>query len=203
MSSYHIFAATTAQVPYLYETFIVPYFPAKEVKPLKNILRMMATDLYQILCITSDPCDSPQKLHNCKIEGVAFLTTCPDADFYLLDYLAVHSATRSKGFGSHLLNECVRFTDGLPVIIETESIETASNDAQLLQRIKRNRFYAKNGAQPTDIHSCIFDTIYDNWILSKTPLALTQEGLHIRLRKLYHFMVPDTNLYEKSIKIPY
>lgn len=36
MPSYHIFSATTAQVPYLYQNFIIPYFPAKEVKPLKN-----------------------------------------------------------------------------------------------------------------------------------------------------------------------
>lgn len=47
MPSYHIFSATTAQVPYLYQNFIIPYFPAKEVKPLKNILRMMDTKLYR------------------------------------------------------------------------------------------------------------------------------------------------------------
>ena len=45
--------------------------------------------------------------------------------------------------------------------------------------------------------------LYDNWILSQTPSELTQEELRDRLRKLYHFMVPNINLYEKSIKIPY
>lgn len=203
MPSYHIFSATTAQVPYLYQNFIIPYFPAKEVKPLKNILRMMDTKLYRVLCITSDQRNFPLKNNESNVEGVAFLTTCPDADFYLLDYLAVHSTARSKGLGSLLLNECGRFTDGLPVIIETESIETAKNDLQRCQRINRNRFYTKNGAQPTGIRSCIFDTTYDNWILSQTPSELTQEELRDRLRKLYHFMVPNINLYEKSIKIPY
>ena len=88
MPSYHIFSATTAQVPYLYQNFIIPYFPAKEVKPLKNILRMMDTKLYRVLCITSDQRSFPLKNNESNVEGVAFLTTCPDADFYLLDYLA-------------------------------------------------------------------------------------------------------------------
>ena len=116
MPSYHIFSATTTQVPYLYQNFIIPYFPAKEVKPLKNILRMMDTKLYRVLCITSDQHDFSLKNNESNVEGVAFLTTCPDADFYLLDYLAMHSTSRSKGLGSLLLNECVHFTDGLPVL---------------------------------------------------------------------------------------
>lgn len=203
MPSYHIFSANTAQVPYLYQNFIIPYFPAKEVKPLKNILRMMDTGLYKVLAITTDQHNVSPDDKEPNVKGVAFLTTCPDADFYLLDYLAVHSTAQSNGFGSILLNECIRFTDGLPVIIETESIETAQNDAQRLQRINRNRFYTKNGATPTGVCSCIFDTVYDNWILSQNHTLLPPEGLHTRLRNLYHFMVPDTALYEKSIKIPY
>ena len=75
MPSYHIFSATTTQVPYLYQNFIIPYFPAKEVKPLKNILRMMDTKLYRVLCITSDQHDFSLKNNESNVEGVAFLTT--------------------------------------------------------------------------------------------------------------------------------
>lgn len=176
------------EVPFAYNQFITPYFPENEVKPLASILGMMQSNLYSVYAMKE--CG--------EIVAVAFLTTYPNGNAFLLDYLAVSENVRSKGYGSRILSEIKNLTNGLPILIETESLESAETEAELLQRRKRNAFYERAGAVMSDTVTLIFGAEYNNWVLGdKDKINITDE-----LSGIYHFMVSKEKMYKENVFIP-
>ncbi len=197
--NWEIAIATIDEVDYLYDNFIEPYFPEKEKKPLSSIKRMMEIGLYRVLYLKK----------NDSIGAAAFLTTYENGKSYLLDYLAVDKNLRSGGLGGILLSECVKQTDGKPIIIETESVEHAKDDRQREKRNRRNSFYQKNGAVSTGVMTCIFGMIYDNWLLfdvkkgSDNLQFSKRERMIAELENIYRFMVNKKDVYNENVIIPY
>lgn len=187
---YTITNGTIQNADILYKEFILPYFPEDEVKPLKHIIRMMETGLYKIICIMSQE----------QVVGVAFLTTYPGGSTFLLDYLVVHKQFRSNGFGGELLKECVNATQGSPILIETESLESSKTKEEYAQRIKRNSFYLQNGAFKSDVITKIFGVKYNNWVM--TEESMDSQKIISELEEIYRFMVSDTESYNKNVCIP-
>lgn len=180
--------ASVELVEELYTEFILPYFPKDEVKPLKSILRMVKTGLYKIIYIEE----------NDVVTGVAFLTTYPGGEVYLLDYLAVKEEYRSGGFGGKLLQACQEATDGKPVLIETEKVELAPDEETRRQREKRNLFYERNQAVKSGVVSKMFGVTYDNWCLD-VKQRLSAEQVREEIANIYRFMVDNDVVYDKNI----
>lgn len=187
---YQIRMATMEEAPFIYDSFIEPYFPEDEKKPLKAILRMMETGLYKIICVVEQD----------QIRGAAFLTTYPGGQIYLLDYLAVDKLHRSRGFGGILIQECQKCIDDRPILIETEALETASGEEELKERTKRNAFYQKNGALHTGVKTLIWNVTYDNWQVAKAPVS--REVTIEELKNIYSFMFNNPKVLEERTTIP-
>ncbi len=183
--------ATVAELGKLYKEFIIPYFPDDEIKPCENIQRMMEEGLYQVIAgyEANDPVVA------------AFITTAPDANAYLLDYLAVKADCRSKGYGGAMLKRLTDMTEGKPILIETEAIEVAKSDEERLQRTSRNAFYERNGAVASELTTLIFGVTYTNWELSANECKLSLPELINEITAIYRYMVP-AKLYEKFVQIP-
>ncbi len=182
--------AKQSEVEKLYQDFIDPYFPEDEKKPLAVIERLVATGLYQILYVEKEG----------DICGAAFLTTYPGGRIYLLDYLAVREDVRSKGYGGELLRACLNATEGLPVLIETESLESAPDEEELAVRKRRNQFYQRNGAVMSPVVSNVFSVEFNNWVLvdGEMPMA---DAIRQAIRDIYWFMLDNEELFRQNVLV--
>lgn len=184
--------AEALEVAELFETFITPYFPEDEVKPLEIIEELVANGLYKVLYLEM----AGEK------KGIAFLNAYPECGSYLLDYLAVHESCRGEGYGSILLKKCGQLLDGKPMLIETEAVFAAQNEAEKQERIQRNQFYQKNGARMTDACIRMFGVIFTMWTLYD-EVGLTKAEIEQEMERHYRYMLMDTALYEANAEIPY
>lgn len=192
--------ATLAELNKLYHDFIIPYFPENEVKPMSHIERMMMDGLYQIL-VGYDEEGSSAIGKEREPVAAAFITTAPGAESYLLDYLAVKEDGRSMGYGGQMLAHLTGLTNGKPILIETEAVDFAENEKERIQRIKRNSFYSRNGAVPSELITKIFGVVYINWELSDRKKKFSTEEIQREIDIIYHYMVED-ELYDKFVRIP-
>jgi len=181
------------EVSNIYDNFIIPYFPDNEVKPLKNIISMMESGLYSVYVMEKDE----------RAVAAAFLTTYPDGNAYLLDYLATSKDVRSLGYGSRLLSEIKNYTEGLPILIETESLESSRTEEERIQRKKRNAFYERAGAVKTEVITRIFYVEYCNWILLPDKNKVSSINVINELTGIYKFMVNKERIYNDNVFIPW
>ncbi len=179
--------ANLDEIEKIYNDLILENFPKNEIKPLKNIINMFKDGCYFVLVCVIDDC----------LAGAALVASYKEGESYLLDYLVVDSKYRNMQIGSTLLNSVVEeYTLGKLLLIETETIRSAKNDAQIKQRNKRNSFYSRSNCKMSDIITNIFGAEYNIWYVN-----LTNQDLLDELQKLYHYMVPDS-MYEKNVIIP-
>ena len=80
-------------------------------------------------------------------ELLGFWAVAVQKDLLLLDYLAVRREQRGRGLGSALLEELGRRYPGRRVILMLERPEAGSKNQE--ERLRRQRFYRKNGFAPT------------------------------------------------------
>ncbi len=73
--------------------------------------------------------------------GIAHL--CDTMDFVHLNYLAVVKEKRGQGIGSAILSWIKKKFSNKPIAVDVENVD--KNAANAEQRIKRLRFYKKNG----------------------------------------------------------
>lgn len=117
-------------------------FPRNERKPFRIILSMHRrgkTDVWHYKV-------------NRRFAG--FAATINGKNLILLDYLAVPGDMRGKGAGSHILQHLMKQYDGqgLFVEIESEFEPTAGRE----ERIRRKRFYMRNGMIPAHVMASVF-----------------------------------------------
>lgn len=114
-------------------------FPKNEQKPklmLKNAIKSGRYDLFVLY---------DEEL----FAGFMLSVPVKDSDIVMLDYLAVNTNARQKGYGTFILNEVVKQYDNKKIFLACEMIdETAQNNEQ---RIKRLGFYHKNGWKNTGL----------------------------------------------------
>ena len=72
-----------------------------------------------------------------------------DKNIVMLDYLAVNTDLRSKGIGTFILNEVVRYYEGKKVFLACETLDKNAKNSE--QRQKRYSFYKKNGWKNTGL----------------------------------------------------
>lgn len=113
------------------EALYLRAFPKEERKPFQIICQKSREGVTDILSIEEDG----------RFLGLAI--TINYEDKVLLDYFAMDDENRGKGYGSTALNALTKHYEGLRMIIE---IETTAQDADNLEeRLRRKRFYHKNG----------------------------------------------------------
>ncbi len=178
------------QTATIYNEWLGKHFPADEVKPLKNIYKMWKEGAYSALALYDiNEIDNTDILKG--LVGYAFFVESPLSDMVLLDYYAIIDDYRNKGIGSVFLEKLKKSLNGKRgIIIETEDVELASNDDELLTRKRRDRFYVSNGAEKTDIRTSVYGVDYAIWSLAAEGEKITKEESFSAVEEIYKTMFP-------------
>lgn len=145
-------------------------FPKVERKPFRMMKKKARQGSMEMLAIVEDG----------QMTGLAI--TVLYKDLVLLDYFAISRDSRGCGYGScalALLKE--RYKDRR-LVLEIELPD--GNSGRLEERIRRKRFYLKNGMQETGIHALVF----------RVPMEVLTAGKPLTYDE-YH------EIYEKTIGI--
>lgn len=117
-------------------------FPLSEQKPKEALLAMLHSSHYTIFVAHEEM----------QCIGFCILFHPLHLSFYLLEYMATHSAIRGKGIGSTLLTQSIQNLYQMhgkkPLLIEIDSPEVDAEDAEI--RAKRELFYRKIGCLKLD-----------------------------------------------------
>ena len=117
-------------------------FPRSERKPFRIIVSMWKkgkTDVWYLA------------------EGrrfAGFATTINGEARILLDYLAVREKMRGRGAGSRMLEELKKQYAGKGIFVEIES--AFENGKDQLERVRRRKFYLKNGMESARVMASVF-----------------------------------------------
>ncbi len=165
----------TEQLNDLYENHLKHDFPKSELKSLSMIQSYMENGIYTIYGLYERE----------ELLAYALFMHNKESGFQLLDYFASNRKYRSKGYGSKLL-QVLKKEDSISkgYIIEVETVRTAKNEAEKLQRIRRIAFYEKNGLRKVSLRSTVFGVEFDILYL---PLQWDGEDteLYEELKSLY------------------
>ncbi len=164
----------------VYRDYAPAHFPDNERKPLSTVEALYDRNAYLGLGL----------FHQNTIAGYAFFLTSPALDTALLDYYAMLEDYRSLGLGSFFLQGMRDFfSDKAGIFIETEDPACAENEEEALLRNRRNAFYYKNGAHPTDLACTLFGVPFQIQFLPTQPKAPQA--------------VPDTSFYRENMEALY
>ena len=148
----------------LYDLYIKHDFPINELRPLREILRLVKTDLY--ICYGY--------FENSSLLAYACLARATDSSYALLDYLAVIPEQRQSGIGGRFLQELKQSLPYKGLFIEAETPTKTNNIEEQIIRQRRIDFYEKNDAELTNISGPLFGTFFSIMYLpiqSKQPIA--------------------------------
>lgn len=192
---YRIEALTLEQTAEIYTQWLHRHFPKDEIKPFSSIRRMWRMGAYQALGLYERQGESAGSL-----AGYAFFVNEPGESHMLLDYLAIVEEYRGNGAGSSFLQGMrQQFAHYKGILIETEDVEYAADDAQRAERKRRDSFYEHNGAVRTGIKGCVYGVHYVIWNLPVAEAA-DREETRKNLEALYRIIVPDEK-YDKYVHI--
>lgn len=160
--------------PTLFDAFYSIYrvsFPLSEQKSKEALIAMLASASYTIFIAQNDE----------TILGFCIVFHDTNADFHLLEYMAIDPTQRGIGIGSNLFiasNAYVQQQYGLkPLLIEIDSPKSPALDQPL--REKRARFYRKLGAKTIEILEYILPLKSD-----ETPPAMELLVYHPTLESI-------------------
>lgn len=179
---------TAAETTDIYETHMKQDFPADELKPLSSMLNLMAEGYYKGYGLYEKQ----------ELRAYGFLAKSSTGTTYLLDYLAVCAPYRGQDYGSRFLKELHQLCDLSGILIEVESLRTASDEDDHQMRQRRIAFYKKNGVQMTELMANCFGVEFSlmhlchhsNW---------TTHFIKEELDAIYRTLFP-AHLYEKHIR---
>lgn len=138
-------AITKEDLANIYDNLMPIHFPKDEIKPWAKLSTLWDEGHYHGY-IWEDEAG--------ELIGYALLYESAD-DYWLLDYYAVNSKERNKGYGSRFLGELkaelAAKTAG--VIIETENPAYGKDEAEKDLRTRRINFYLRNGCEKSGILS--------------------------------------------------
>lgn len=174
----------------LYENHLEHDFPKSELKSLSMMQSYMERGIYTIYGLYEGE----------ELLAYALFMYNKDSGFQLLDYFASNRKYRSKGYGSTLL-EMLKQEDKISqgYIIEVETVRTAKNEEEKIQRERRIAFYEKNGLRKVTIRSSVFGVEFDILYL---PLRWDGDDtqLYEELKAIYMLMFGEET-YKKHTTI--
>lgn len=192
------------QISDIYNKYMKEDFPKSELKPLKLLLECRKKGLYRCFGL----------FYKGELKAYAYLANYKKEDVVLLDYLAVISDIRGKGYGSKMLTELKNYyknnTKVKAIIIEAESIRSAKDDEQIKLRERRIRFYKRNRLIEQSFLPVVFGTEFTILVLEIQDIANDDKGkaekdkyeeyITERYKKIYHAILCEEE-YKKNIII--
>ena len=171
----------------VYNKYMLVDFPSEELKTKELILSFIDSGIY-----------FPYGLfENGELRAYAMMFGLKEHKYMLLDYYAVCSNLRSKGYGSKflkLLKENLMFLNG--IIFEVESGKTAIGDEIDVCK-KRIRFYLKNGLVEKNL-TCILNGVDLRIFLLPVLENGDEQLLFDELDSIYKIMYGE-EIYGKSV----
>ncbi len=128
-------------------------FPPKGKIPLWYLLYRTKLNCTEFLAIYDDDI----------FVGFTYVTT--DNDLTLILFLAIDSNIRGKGYGTKVLDAIKKRYISNRIILEIETIDKKAKNYE--QRVKRKKFYIKNGYRDAEISINLLGDIYDMLILGE------------------------------------
>lgn len=110
--------------------------------------------------------------------GFAYTVTTDKTVFLL--YLAVNDKIHSKGYGSGILSCLEKMHPRKPVSVNIEPPDETADNAH--QRIRRMKFYQKNGFSDT---GCRLHTGDDSFVVLSTSQDFSPEDFYQAIRKMF------------------
>lgn len=167
-------------------------FPPDEIKPFRLIRKLWNNGCYKCYGFYSNEDD--------KLHAYAFTMADDTGNMLLLDYFAVCSGDRGKGYGSQalmLLKEACRECAGM--IIEVEDDDSAAAEKEKAVRRRRISFYERNHVRMTAEKSTAFGVDYKLMIL---PIGneRAEENLGEKLASIYRRMLPE-QIYKMAFRL--
>lgn len=167
----------------IYQQHMLKDFPPDELKSLDHIVSLIQQDIYEGYGLFEDD-------HLC---GYAFLTHVPNGKMLLLDYLAVCQDQRNRQYGSYFLQHLkAHFANYDGILIEIESLDSASDADQLALRTRRLNFYIRNGAVLTDVITNCFGVEFSILYLGQ-PMPTNTNFIAHHLDTIYATIFPSVD----------
>lgn len=174
-----------------YTTYLVQDFHESEVKPFEMIEKLVQEGNYLCYGFFKDR----------KPLGYAYFTKSTDEQVLFLDYFAVINTHRSKGLGSHFLNEMkkILFDTYAVLMLECENPTFSLDENDKSNRIRRINFYSNNGFKQSNILSRI---LTDEYVILTLELGkrLPENIFFDELKQIYNTLF-GKDFFEKYINI--
>ncbi len=156
--------ATLSEIEEIYYTHMKNDFPPAELKPLNAIKYSVEKGWYTVYLAYDDS----------GVKGYAFIASCGDKIGFL-DYFAVVKDYRSTGIGTEFFKKLAQLSDSDCILLETESVESAKNEEEIVTRKRRIAFYRRSGCVNTGCMYNVFGVEYNVFI--NKDIELTEEFL--------------------------
>lgn len=157
-------------------------FPAAEIKPLSLLLSLYDRGLNRSLVLS----DGTQSL------AYAILEKPLHGDVWLLDYLAVDRDARGRGIGSEVLSHLpAAVPEATAILAEIERIDAAVDEESHMTRVRRKRFYLRNGLRETGICTQADGGLDYEILVLPCRASVTGGAACAAMRRLYETLFPD------------
>lgn len=178
------------EIELIYKKQMHKDFPPSEIKPLERIVSLWEKGFYEAFGLYEEE----------VLLGYAFLSTSFKKQWWLLDYFAIIEHYRSSGYGSTFLSMIKQeLNQKAALLIEIESIESAKNQEEKEQRVRRRKFYMANAITPVNHLATIFDTEFEVLVFPFIKEVIKEKVIE-EYKLIYKSMLP-TSLYEKHCLI--
>ena len=180
---------TKEQVEDIYFNHMKQDFPPAEVKPLEVLMNLLERGAYQPYGWYAE---------DGTLRAYSFFAQTPGHRVWLLDYFAICSAYRSKGYGSFCLAQMKEMLgDTVGLLAEVENPAESRSEDERETRTRRVRFYERNGLVATQVRSVLFGVPY---IIYYYALQGDCDDVKGELDAVYHTLFPQP-VYEANAKI--
>ncbi len=166
----------------VYNAYMVCDFGQEELKPLNVLLRLLKNGLYMCYGL----------FEGGAIQAYACFAKDTASHVLLLDYYAVCSGNRSRGYGSRFLTLLKPELSPFSMLF-AEVEDPAYFCSQEDEATKRRRiaFYEKNGFLKTDMKCTLFGHPYIIMALQTAEKPGEQKNMYQALQRIYHIMFDD------------
>lgn len=184
----HIEKIGWEQLETVYHTYMVPDFDGHGLKPLSAIRYLWDKGCYEGIFL----------YEGTDLRAYALFVADRETGYLLLDYLAVCSRERGRGYGgSFLAMMKEHFSGENGILLEAESVNSSPDEEQFRVRSRRRRFYLQNGCRVTKVKSLLFGGEYDIFYI---PLKSEEVQAREEMERIYHLMFPEP-VYKQNIRV--
>lgn len=170
-------------------SYHVEIFPEEERKPLEILQGCYQKGYTKFIKIVNDD----------NVVGFMILNRVKENGYVILDYFAILSPYRNKGFGTKAMELLIeKEKENAGIFVEIEKLGLGKDKTENLLREKRKRFYEKFGFQKLNFDLSLFSVVYTPYLLSNK--AVDEEIVIQEILKIYK-AIPEEEYVEQYCKI--